>query len=348
MAKKKKSGGAVIIVVLLILIVVAGLIGFKVYTNISNDINGKNQPQEEYTLTVSTKDYEYTIGKKLKDGGIVVSDSLWSNWMASNYKDFKYIPGEYKLTADMSYQAIAEKLKNPDISHEVVKVVIPEGTNCMEIASKLEKAEICSKADFLEACKKADGYEHEFLNDIPDNDLIAYQLEGFLFPATYDFQKNSGAKDIADIMLSAFGDRITDEMKAFCDKNDMTIYELITLSSVVQEEALGNKSAENIASVFMNRLAMPMRLQSDVTVFYARDLRDKYGFSQEVYDAYSTYNCKGLPAGPITNAGEEVINATINYPKTDYVFFFSDLQQEFHFAKDYQEFEELKAKYPWK
>lgn len=348
MAKKKKSGGAVIIVILIVLIAVAGVFGFRLYSNISNDIKGKNQDIVEYNLVISTSDYEYTISKALKENGIVVSDTVWSNWMASNYKDFKYIPGEYKLTADMSYQQIAEKLQNPDITHEVVKVVIPEGTNCMEIGEKLEKNEICSKADFLEACKSAKDYDHAFLKDIPDNDLIAYQLEGFLFPATYDFQKNSDAKGIADIMLSTFGDRISDDMKKFCSEHDMTLYEFLTLASVVQEEALGNKSAENITSVFMNRLAMPMRLQSDVTVFYAKALRDKYGFSQKVYDAYSTYNCKGLPAGPITNSGEEVINAAINYPETDYVFFFSDLEQEFHFAKDYQEFEQLKAKYPWK
>ena len=137
-------------------------------------------------------------------------------------------------------------------------------------------------------------------------------------------------------------------MEKFCTENDMTMYDLITLASVVQEEALGQSSAKNIASVFMNRLKKGSKLQSDVTYFYARDLRDDYGFSQKVYYAYYTYRCPGLPAGPISNSGSDIIDAVVNYPKTDYLYFFSDLQQEFHFAKDYDEFVALQKKYPWK
>ncbi len=91
-----------------------------------------------------------------------------------------------------------------------------------------------------------------------------------------------------------------------------------------------------------------MKLQSDVTFSYARDLRDKQGFSQKVYDSYYTYRCEGLPAGPITNSGASIINAVINAPKTDYLYFFSDLNKEFHFAKTGDEFLELQKKYPWK
>lgn len=218
----------------------------------------------------------------------------------------------------------------------------------MQIADILEKNNICKANDFLEVCKSTDGFDFDFLKSVPDTDIIGYKLEGFLFPATYDFAMNSDARDIAEQMLEAFDYRITDDMTAFCENNDMSMFELITLASVVQEEALGQNSAKNIASVFMNRLKKGAKLQSDVTYFYARDLRDSYGFSQEVYDAYYTYRCQGLPAGPITNSGMEIIDAVVNYPQTDYLYFFSDLQQEFHFAKDYDEFVRLQKQYPWK
>ena len=126
------------------------------------------------------------------------------------------------------------------------------------------------------------------------------------------------------------------------------MFELITLASIVEEEALGQNSGKNIASVFINRLNNGTKLESDVTYFYARDLRDTQGFSQQVYDAYYTYRCEGLPAGPITNPGMEIINSVVNHPDTDYMFFYSDLNKEFHFAKDYNEFMELQKKYPWK
>ena len=347
MAKRKTHKGLIAVLTVL-LIAILGVLGYLVYTAATNDINGVKQETKEYTLIIGSQNYEEVVGADLADNGIVLSDVLWTNWMANHYPDFEYVRGEYTLTADMSYEAIAEKLQDPDISHEVVKVVIPEGFNCMDIAARLEENGICSAQDFLAACETTEGYDYNFIKEIPDNALVPYKLEGFLFPATYDFAMNSDAHKIADIMLGAFADRRTEAMDQFCEAHDMTLYELITLASVVQEEALTNESAQNIASVFMNRLNSGMQLQSDVTIFYARALRDTAGISPEAYDAYNTYECKALPAGPITNSGEAVIDAVLHYPETNYIFFFSDLQQEFHFAETYQEFEQLKEQYPWK
>ncbi len=347
MPKRKKSKLPLILFIILI-VIIAGVVALYFYTQINNDILGKNQSDDTYTLVIEKKDFEYEVGQKLANNKIVCSDVVWTNWMSKHYPDFDYINGEYNMTASMSYEEIAAKLQNPDVSHKSVKVCIPEGTNAMQIADILEENGICKAADFLEVCKSTDGFDYDFLKTVPDSDLIAYKLEGFLFPATYDFAMNSEAKDIASQMLEAFDYRITDDMEQFCKDNDMTMYELITLASVVQEEALGQSSAKNIASVFMNRLKKGSKLQSDVTYYYARDLRDEYGFSQEVYDAYYTYRCSGLPAGPISNSGSDIIDAVVNYPKTDYLYFFSDLQQEFHFAKDYDEFVALQKKYPWK
>ena len=347
MPKRKKSKLPLILFIILF-VIIAGVVAVHFYTQINNDILGKNQSDDTYTLVIEKKDFEYEVGQKLANNKIVCSDVVWTNWMSKHYPDFDYINGEYNMTASMSYEEIAAKLQNPDVSHKSVKVCIPEGTNAMQIADVLEENGICKAADFLEVCKSTDGFDYDFLKTVPDSDLIAYKLEGFLFPATYDFAMNSEAKDIASQMLEAFDYHITDDMEKFCQDNDMTMYELITLASVVQEEALGQNSAKNIASVFMNRLKKGSKLQSDVTYFYARDLRDKYGFSQEVYDAYYTYRCPGLPAGPISNSGTDIIDAVVNYPKTDYLYFFSDLQQEFHFAKDYDEFVALQKKYPWK
>ena len=345
---KKKSNAGVIVLLFIVLIGIVGAIAGYVFTIAKNDIEGKKQAQLEYTLEITKNDYEYEIGKKLYDHKIVVFDALWTSWMSKHYPDFKYINGEYNLTAGMSYEEIAEKLQNPDVSHEGVKVAIPEGYNVMEIAETLEENGICNADDFLEVCKSTKDFEFGWLSSVPDSDLIAYKLEGFLFPATYDLAKNSDPKDVAEDMLQAFDDRLTDDMTAYCKKNGVTLFELITLASVVQEEALGQNSAKNIASVFVNRLDKGAKLQSDVTYFYARDLRDEQGFSQEVYDAYYTYRCEGLPAGPITNSGTDIIEAVINHPDTDYLYFFSDLNQEFHFAKDYDEFMALQEKYPWK
>lgn len=342
---KNKIKVLIISVVAIALIAVAVVLG---YNYAKDDINGLRGTDTAYTLEIEAKDFEYEIGQKLKNNGIIKSDIVWTNWMSKHYPDFVYINGEYNLNSYMTYEDIAEKLQNPDISHKSVKVVIPEGYNVMDIAKTLEENEICKAKDFLEACKSKNDYDYDFLDSIPNDPLIAYQLEGFLFPATYDLPQNSEPKDVAKYMLETFDYHYTDEMKEYCKTNNITLFELVTLASVVQEEALGNKSAENITSVFVNRLEKGVKLQSDVTYFYGAKLRDEYGFSQEVYDAYYTYRCEGLPAGPITNSGDAIMKAVVNHPKTDYMYFFSDLQQDFHFAKTYEEFVALQEKYPWK
>ena len=343
MNKKKR-----LIILTFILVVVLAFAGFEGYNFALKDIQGDRGTSKENYLIVTEHDFEYEIGQMLKNNGIIKSDIVWTNWMSRHYPDFVYINGEYLMNSEMSYEEIAEKLKNPDISHKTVKVVIPEGYNCIDIAKTLEENEICKAEEFLEACKKASDYSYDFLKSIPDNPLIAYQLEGFLFPATYDLAQNSEPGDVVEYMLETFEYHITDEMTAYCEENNITLFELVNLASIVQEEALGNKSAENIASVFVNRLDKGVKLQSDVTYFYAVKLRDNYGFSQEVYDAYYTYRCEGLPAGPITNSGDAIMKAVVKHPKTDYMYFYSDLNQDFHFAKTYDEFLALQKKYPWK
>ncbi len=345
MAKKKTfSSKALIVLIVVAVFVFAGFATVK----IKNDINGVNQKNIQYTLVIESNDFEYEVGQKLYNNGIVISSTVWTSWMDENYPNFVYINGEYEMSADMSYTEIYEKLQNPDISHEGIKVTFPEGKNCMEMAEILEENGICSSEDFLQACKSKKEYDYDFLTSVPDSELIGYQLEGFLFPATYNFPKNSKAEDIVEEMLETFEDHITDDMTEFCNKHNMTLFELVTLTSIVQEEAFSNESAYNISSVFMNRLSKGMKLESDVTYFYAAKLRDEHGFSQEVYDSYYTYRCDGLPSGPITNSGDAIMNATVNYPKTDYLYFYSDLNKDFHFAENYNEFLELQKKYPWK
>lgn len=241
---KKKTNSIVIAILVIILVAIVAAGGYYIYNLATNDINGKSQKDSPYTLIIEKNDSEYEISQKLYNNKIVISDALWSDWMNKNYKDFEYISGEYNINSNMSYNDLAEKLKNPDVSHKGVKVCIPEGYNVMDISKKLEENKVCTASEFLEVCKSTDGFDYEWLSEIPDNNLIAYKLEGFLFPATYELQENSDPKDVAEEMLEAFDNHLTQDMRDFCQKHNMTLYEFITLVSVVQEEAFGNESAE--------------------------------------------------------------------------------------------------------
>ena len=116
MAKRKKSKAPIIITIILVIAVVAA--GGYFYSLVQKDINGTDGTNTQYTLVIEKNDFEYEVGQKLYKNSIVIYDAVWTNWMDKHYPDFQYINGEYNLTSDMSYQQIAEKLQNPEISHK--------------------------------------------------------------------------------------------------------------------------------------------------------------------------------------------------------------------------------------
>lgn len=336
MAKNKNNAAKIVIAVLIV--VLAGIGAYFGYTFVSNDINGNEEYKTEYNLYISDGDTQYDVSQRLYSNGIVANDSLWSNWMDRHYPDYEYCAGEFLLTNDMSYEEIAQKLQNPDVSHKSVSVCIPEGYNVFDIATALEENGICSGNDFLEACRSKDDYDYSFISEIPESDTIAYELEGFLFPATYDFEENMEAGEVVDEMLAAFADRVTDSWRSYCSENDITLYELVTLASIVEKETLGEGVAQNIASVFINRLNSSHKLQSDVTIDYGNALRAN-GFDDSVVTSYNTYKCSALPSGPICNPGVANIDAVVNHTDTDYFYFFSyNNGADFYFTDDYSDF----------
>lgn len=337
MAKKKSNNAFKAIIAVLVIVLIA-VVGYFGYTYINNDINGNEEYKADYKLNIIDGMSQYDISQKLYKNGIVISDSLWSNWMDKHYPSFEYIAGEYTLTNDMSYDDIASALEEPEIYHRAVSVCIPEGYNIFTIADTMEENGICPRQDFLDACKSKDGYDYSFIDDIPQSDTIAYELEGFLFPATYDFCENMEAREVVDEMLGAFANRITEDWRTYCAENNMTLYELVTLASIVEKETLGEGVAENIASVFLNRLDIGQKLQSDVTIHYGNALREN-GFEDDVVTSYNTYKCAALPSGPICNPGVANINAVINHSDTDYFYFFSyNNGANFYFTDNYSDF----------
>ena len=344
MAKKKnKVASAILVCVALVAVAVAGYFG---YSFVTDDINGNRNSKTEYNLVLESADFQYDVGQKLMQNNIIKSDTVWSAWMDRHYPDFKYINGEYMLNSQMSYEEIAQKLQDPDISHTSVSVCIPEGYTVFQIAEAMENNNICSADDFLNECKDSSAYAEEFtfLQGAGDNKKIAYELEGFLFPATYDLAENSQPQEVITEMLEAFSNRISDSWTEYCNNNNMTLAELVSLASVVEKETLGEGVAEKIASVFVNRLNKGQQLQSDVTIDYGNALREA-GFSDEVVFSYNTYKCKALPSGPICNPGVANIDAVVNHADTDYMYFFSyNNGEDFYFTDNYSDFQAQWAK----
>ena len=162
-----------------------------------------------------------------------------------------------------------------------MRVTIPEGTTAIAIAQKMEAAGLCSAEDFLKEANEGDFSEYTFWQYVPDDADAPdrfMKCEGYLFPETYEFLKDDTVHNYVATFYAQFDAQITDEMYAELKKQDMTLPQLITLASFVQEEA-GNSQDSNVAQVFRNRLAADSpypRLQSNTSSYIQSDSDNNY------------------------------------------------------------------------
>ena len=197
------------------------------------------------------------IAQKLKDAGVIRSAYLFRWYVGQKGAASKLQYGDFTLQKSAcSYDAIIAVLSTY-AKAETVRVTIPEGTTAIAIAQKMEAAGLCSAEDFLKEANEGDFSEYTFWQYVPDDADAPdrfMKCEGYLFPETYEFLKDDTVHNYVATFYAQFDAQITDEMYAELKKQDMTLPQLITLASFVQEEA-GNSQDSNVAQVFRNRLA---------------------------------------------------------------------------------------------
>ena len=236
--------------------------------------------------------------------------------------------GEYEVAEGMTLEQIVEMFANGQVL--LRKVTIPEGKNIYEIAEILKQGSISDSDDFM-AIVTDSTYVSSVLG------VEVKTLEGYLYPDTYFFQKNSGAEDVVKVMTERFKNVYSEVDKR--DKKGLSDHEIVILASMIEKETGQNSERELISAVFHNRLKKGMRLECDPTVIYGLGT----GFNgnitkkdlQEV-TPYNTYKISGLPAGPIANPGKESISAALNPSDADYLFFVSKGDGTHVFSTNYR------------
>lgn len=227
------------------------------------------------------------------------------------------------------------------VTVNTVRVTFPEGSTVSQIAQLLEKNNVCSAEEFMLQANNS-GLLEEYDFDIPNSDERAFLLEGYLFPDTYDFYIDEGAEKAISRFLKNTQAKLDDEILSRCDDLGYTADEILALASIIQEEAGNPAEMGKVSSVIHNRLNSSNfpRLQCDVATFYLRDYVKPY-IDEEKYepliDLYNTYNCNGLPAGPITNSGMDAINAALYPDDTDYYYFVTDSNGNYLYASTWNE-----------
>lgn len=319
------------------------------------DLNGKKQQDKPYVLEIDKTDFANEVVKELYENDIICSSARFLNYINKEYPDFVWYNGIYHLNANMTYKQLCEALMHPDETLNYIKFTIPEGKTVTDIASIVSDSGLCDYEDFLKAADSYD-YDFDFIDELKERDQskIGYRLEGYLFPATYEFRADTvTSKEIIEKMLQTFSEYVTPQMIESAKKMGLSINEFITFGSVVQAEAFSNESMEDVSSVFWNRLNSKdyPKLQSDPTTKYAASLSNLPHYSKNMRAAYDTYTCSNLPIGPTNCPGIDVLNAVLNPSKSDFYYFVTDKNGEFYFNKTLKQHNQtinsLKSKGLW-
>ena len=349
-ARKKGGAGRILLVVLLLLLLAAGAAVLFAY----NEIHGNGAPgSTEVTVSIPQGSGVATIANKLKEAGVIRSAYLFRWYVGEKGAAAKLQYGDFELTTGSSYDALISTLSQY-AKAETVRVTIPEGTTAIAIAQKMEAAGLCTAEEFLKEANEGDFSTYTFWQYVPEDKDAPNRFmkcEGYLFPETYEFLKDDTVHNYVATFYAQFDAQFTKEMYAALKKQDMTLPELVTLASFVQEEA-GNSQDSNVAQVFRNRLAEGSpypRLQSNTSSHIQSDADNNYLWNwvapyyggwddipENILAAYDTYSCTGLPAGPISNPGLAAIKAALepqpDEEAKDAYFFVTDLKGNYYYA----------------
>ena len=297
--------------------------------------------EREVQFVVTSGESVTTVAYHLERLGLVTDPELFRRVVQYEEADSDIQVGVYTLRPNMTMHEIMLELQHGRIP--TTTVTIPEGWRAEEIAALLEELGITTATEFMSAVTSG-RTDYSFLENRPAT--VSASLEGFLFPDTYQLPKSATPDAIIDILLQNWEQRIPTELRELAAKHNMTLYEVITLASIVEREAVLADEQALIAGVYFNRLETGMYLQSDPTVQYAKGYDPETGrwwnpmIQEEAITVVSSYNSflnPGLPPGPICNPGAGAIEAALQPEASEYLFFYAKGDGSHAFAVTYEE-----------
>jgi UPF0755 protein len=345
--RKKRSVGHLIFSIAMTAVIVSAAFlcaGFAI--NIGQEILGISRPDKSIIIEVPETASVARIADVFLSEGIINDRDLFMFF--ARVRGLKtVVAGPHEFSANMTYGELADELQASAIQEEreALDVTFPEGITLLDAGEILEMADVCDANTFVQAFN-TESFGFDFESRVLSTSRKFYKMEGYCFPDTYRLYSDEDVESIVKKIYRNFNNKITPDYYQRMEDLDLTLDELITFASIVQAEAGRVSDMKNVASVFWNRInnsdEFP-RLQSDPTSNYVVDviMPNIEVQSDEMFNAYNTYEGTGLPPGPICNPGIEAISAVLYPSDTEYYYFCSNLEtREFYYAKTLSEHEE--------
>lgn len=349
--KSKKLGGKIIAIVVLVLFVVGGATGFLGYRYVKSEI----QP---YSLTdKSTKAIDIPIGAASKEIGQI----LEKNHIIKNATAFQYYTklksltgfksGFYNLSPSMTLTEIAKTLQvggtEKPVEPVLGKITIPEGYTIDQMAEKISDNVLTksekdktpfTKEEFLKVVTDSAFIEKmkttypELFESLPASDSgVKYQLEGYLFPATYEYTKKSTMASVVEQMIAVMNQNLQTYYATIKAKNQ-TVNEILSIAALTEKEANNDADRRNVAQVFYNRMNVGMTLGSNISILYAEGklgqkttLAEDAAVNTSLDSPFNLYLHQGYGPGPVTSPSLSAIKAAVEPTDNNDLYFVADV-----------------------
>lgn len=351
--KRKKGEGLLGIpsiaatLVWLALILAIGVTAGRMLWVCAADVLAFGREDKPVTITIYESDSMESIVDKLYDAGLIRYKSLFNLYASISDAQEDIQPGIYDLNTRYDYHALVNFM-SPRSSREVVQLTIPEGYTCRQIFKLLEENRICTARDIAAYAATGELEPYWFLEQVERGS--EYCLEGFLFPDTYQFYKNSSPKEALEKMLDNFDYRFSEEMRAQLDPlnanvtgGNYGVREVTIVASLIEKESAAPAESPAIAGVIYNRLFRwgdtPAYLNIDASLVYAQG-GDNSTIDTSIDSPYNTYTHTGLTPTPIANPGLSSLKAALDPEMHEYYYYVLNPSTGMHqFSKTYEEHE---------
>lgn len=347
----KKTSFLVIITIILVILI--GLFSVYMYINSAIkpvDKSDTSKVEVEIPLGSSTS----SIANTLEEKNIIKNAKVFSVYVKlKNKSDLQ--AGNYELSPSQTIDEVIEELQSGKLINEAIhKITIPEGKSLEEIAELYAKKFDFTKEDFIEVTEDED-FLNELIKSYPEtvteeilNEELKYPLEGYLYASTYEyFEEEPKIKNIVSSMVERTDKQLSE---ALVEKDmKMNPHEILTLASIIERESKFDEDRPKVSQVFLNRIDLKMKLQSDITVSYALGQHKTLITYDDlkVDSPYNTYIVEGLPVGPIDSPSIESIKAVITPEGKDFTeeYFYARPNGETLYTKTLEEHNRVKKQY---
>ncbi|HEL2003657.1 TPA: endolytic transglycosylase MltG [Streptococcus suis] len=367
--KAAKRIVSVIMSIIVVAVLVTGLTGYMWVKSSLEPVNAKATEAIQVEIPEGSSTLE--IGKILVDNKLIKNATIFNYYSKiKSYNNFQ--SGFYNLKQNMSVDDIAKALQEsgtPTAQKEAAgKILIVEGYTLTQIAQAItdntKTEDKNDKTPFTTEQFMATVTNQDFINrmvatypklfaSLPAaNSGVIYQLEGYLFPAVYEYSDETTIEELVEQMIAAMDNRLQPYYETIAAKN-LTVNEVLTLASLVEKEGSTDEDRRNIASVFFNRLNAAMPLQSNIAILYAQGklgqettLAEDAAIDTSIESPYNIYWTPGLMPGPVDSPSLSAIEAVINANTTDYLYFVADVTTgNVYFTNNIDEHNQHVAKY---